>query len=452
MGRDSVSGVNDEQLRSKVQSVMPAVLAGLDEHIRIRSVSSLPEHADDVRASAEWIVDQLKALGCPDVEMVVEGGQPAVIGRFPAPEGQPTVCLYAHHDVQPTGDVGLWTTPPFEPTVRDGRLYARGASDDKAGVATHLAVLRAFDGRPPVGVTVFIEGEEEIGSPSLTSIIERHHDQLAADVYVINDAGNWDTGVPGFNTTLRGIADCVVEVRTLDHALHSGMAGGVVPDALTALCKLLATLHDERGNVAIEGLRSFPAPDLDYPIDRLRQETGLLDGVEWLGDGTVVERMWTKPSVTVLAIDAPSVANASNTLQPVARAKVSLRVPPGSDAAAAEKALIAHLETHAPWGARVSVTPGDFGQPGIVALDGEIGDLARAAWADAFGKEPVELGSGGSIPMIAEFQEAFPGAFVLVPGPEDPLSCPHGIDESQDLADLEHLSLAEALFLSHLAH
>lgn len=374
-----------------------------------------------------------------------------MIARFPAPEGQPTICLYAHHDVQPTGELSLWSTPPFEPVERDGRLYARGSADDKAGFAVHLAALRAFDGRPPVGVTLFIEGEEEIGSPSIGTIIERHHDALASDVYVIADSGNWDVDAPAFTTTLRGIADCVVEVRTLDHALHSGMFGGVVPDALTSLCRLLATLHDDAGNVAVEGISSYPAPELEYPEDRLRAETGILDGVEFIGDGSVVDRIWTRPAVTVLAIDATSVANASNTLAPVARAKVSLRVPPGNDAEAAEEALVRHLETHAPWGAQVTVTRGDHGQPGIVAFEGPLADAAAQAWREAWGKDAVTVGVGGSIPMIAEFQEAFPGATVLVTAVSDPDSRPHGIDESLDLGDFEKACLAETLLLQRLA-
>ena len=438
-------------LRERVAAVLPGVRESLDEHIRIPSISSLPDHADRVQQSAEWVARQLREVGCPDVRIVVEGGKPAVIGRFPAPEGQPTVCLYAHHDVQPTGDTALWTVPPFEPTERDGRLYARGAADDKAGFAVHLAALRSFEGKPPVGVTLFVEGEEEIGSPSIGTIIERHHDLLAADVYVIADSGNWDAGVPAFTTTLRGLADCVVEVRTLDHALHSGMFGGIVPDALTTLCKLLGTLHDDAGNVAIEGFAPYPASDLDYPEDRLRTETGILDGVRWMGEGSVVERIWTKPSVTVLAIDATSVANASNTLAPVARAKVSLRVPPGTDAQLAEDLLVRHLERHAPWGARVSVARGDTGQPGIVAFEGPVADVAASAWTEAWGRPPVTTGIGGSIPMIAEFQEAFPGSTVLVTAVADPDSRPHGIDESLHLGDFENACLAETLLLVRLA-
>ena len=439
-----------DDLRSRVAAVLPGVREALDEHIRIPSISSLPDHAERVQQSAEWVAAQLREVGCPDVRIVAEGGKPAVIGRFPAPEGRPTVCLYAHHDVQPTGDQSLWTDPPFQPVERAGRLFGRGAADDKAGFAVHLAALRAFEGRPPVGVTVFVEGEEEIGSPSIGTIIERHHDLLAADVYVIADSGNWDAGVPAFTTTLRGLADCVVEVRTLDHALHSGMFGGIVPDALTALCKLLGTLHDEQGNVAIEGFAAYPAAVLEYPEDRLRAETGVLDGVRWLGEGSVVERLWTRPSVTVLAVDATSVADASNTLAPVARAKVSLRVPPGTDAHRAEDLLVAHLEGHAPWGARVRVTRGDIGQPGIVAFDGRVAEAAAAAWAEAWGRPPVTTGMGGSIPMIAEFQDAFPGATVLVTAVADPDSRPHGIDESLHLGDFENACLAETLLLDRL--
>ncbi|MEL4359279.1 MULTISPECIES: dipeptidase [unclassified Luteococcus] len=439
-------------LRSAVDAALPRMREDLEQLIRIESISSLPEKADQVRRSAETVAELLTELGCPDVKVVQEGGQPAVIAHFPAPEGQPTICLYSHHDVQPTGDVNLWSTAPFEPTERDGRLYARGANDDKAGVAVHLAALRAFDGKPPVGVTLFIEGEEEIGSPSLARLIEKYHDELVSDVFVICDATNWEAGQPSFTTTLRGVCDCVVELRTLDHALHSGGFGGVVPDALTAMCRLLATLHDERGNVAVEGIKAADGPALDYPEDRLRNETGVLDGVQWIGDGSVVSRLWTKPSCTVLAIDCTRVADASNTLAPVVRAKVSLRVAPGDDSASALDALVKHLEENAPWGAQVTVTKGETGDPGVVPFDGPLAELAQSAFRDAWdGVEPVQVGCGGSIPMIADFQRAFPSSQVLVTAVADPDGRPHGIDESQDINDLEKACLAEALLLARLA-
>ena len=266
-----------------------------------------------------------------------------MIARKPAPAGKPTVLLYAHHDVQPEGARENWATEPFEPTERDGRLFGRGAADDKAGIAAHLAAVRAHGDDLPVGVTIFVEGEEESGSVSLPAILEQHHDELASDVMVIADSTNWDIGVPALTTSLRGLAALVVEVRTLDHAVHSGMWGGVAPDALTSLIQLLATLHDADGNVAVDGLVSGPASDLDYPEDRLRAEAGFLDGVREIGSGSVVERLWTKPAISVIALDATRVADASNTLLPVARAAVSMRVAPGDDAARALGKLKEHL-------------------------------------------------------------------------------------------------------------
>ena len=324
---------------------MPSVRADLEDLVRIPSVSADPARAGDVARCAEAVAELFRGTGMTDVQILtVDGGQPAVVARRPAPPGQPTVLLYAHHDVQPTGDTALWDSPPFEPTERGDRLYGRGAADDKAGIAAHLAALRAHDGVPPVGVTVLIEGEEETGSPTLEAFLEAHKDLLAADVIVIADSGNWAIGEPALTTTLRGLVDCEVEVRTLDHAIHSGMGGGAAPDALTLLCRLLATLHDANGDVAIDGLHHGEAPALDYPEAMFRADSGLLDGVELMGTGTLAQRLWTKPSATVLAIDAPRVAEVSNTLQPVARAKVSVRIGPGDDAKRALAALTAHLK------------------------------------------------------------------------------------------------------------
>ena len=257
--------------------------------------------------------------------------------RHPAPPGAPTVLLYAHHDVQPEGDRTEWVSPPFEPTERDGRLYGRGSADDKAGIATHLAAFRAHGGRPPVGVTVFVEGEEESGSPSLGRLLAAHKDALAADVIVIADSDNWSTDIPALTVSLRGLADCVVEVATLDHGLHSGLWGGVVPDALSVLVRLLASLHDDDGNVAVEGLHEATAADVDYPQERVRDESGMLDGVSEIGSGSVPQRLWAKPAITVIGIDTTPIASSSNTLIPRARAKVSMRVAPGGDAQGAPR-------------------------------------------------------------------------------------------------------------------
>jgi acetylornithine deacetylase/succinyl-diaminopimelate desuccinylase-like protein len=443
--------IHQLDLAEAVRAVLPGVRDDLEALVRIPSISADPGSAEAVRRSADATAALFRAEGAKVEILAVEGGQPAVLARFPAPVGQPTVLLYAHHDVQPTGDPAQWTSPPFEPVEREGRLYGRGTADDKAGIAMHLAAIRAFGGAPPVGVTVLVEGEEEIGSPTLSQFLATYRDRLAADVIVLADSTNFDLGVPALTTRLRGLVDCVVEVRALHHAVHSGMYGGAAPDALTALCRLLATLHDDDGEVAIEGLVRGEPVDLDYPEERFRREAGVLDGVQLLGEGSIAERLWAKPTATVLAIDAPRVSEASNTLQPVARAKVSVRLAPGDDAARARAALAEHLRKHAPWGVHVEVHEGDLGEPYAIPASGPAYDAAREAMREAWGREPVDIGVGGTIPFIAEFARAFPEASILVTGVEDPDSRAHGADESLHLGEFERACLAEALLLAKLA-
>lgn len=443
----------DVDVREAVDRVLPGVRADLERLVRVPGVAFPGFDHAQVDRSAELVAGLCREAGVSDVRMVrVDGGQPAVIARIPAPPGAPTVLLYAHHDVQPEGAAAGWDTPPFEPTERDGRLYGRGAADDKAGITAHLAALRAFDGRPPVGVTLFVEGEEECGSPSLDRFLREYADLLAADVLVLADSGNWDIGTPALTTSLRGLADCYVEVRTLEHPVHSGMYGGVVPDALTALCRVLATLHDEAGNVAVPGLHEAGPTGVDMPEDRLRAESSMLDGVQLIGAGSITERNWNKPAVSVIGIDCPSVRDASNTLVASARAKVSLRLAPGQDAEAAMAALVGHLEANVPWGARVTVTRGELGEPYRTDAAGPAYDAARDAFRTAWdGTEPVDMGIGGSIPFIAEFAEAYPKAAILVTGVEDPDSRAHGANESLHLGEWRRACLAEALLLARLA-
>lgn len=438
------------QLVERVREVLPSVRRDLETLVRIESVWADPDRRTEVHRSARLVVDLFRQAGFDDVGIVSEGGAPAVIARHPAPPGAPTVLLYAHHDVQPEGDRTQWASPPFEPSERHGRLYGRGTADDKAGIATHLAAFRAHGGRPPVGVTVFVEGEEESGSPSLGRLLAAHRDELAADVIVIADSDNWSTEIPALTVSLRGLADCVVEVATLDHGLHSGLWGGVVPDALSVLVRLLASLHDDDGNVAVAGLHESTAAAVEYPAGRVRKDTGLLDGVAEIGSGSVAQRLWAKPAITVIGIDTTSIAASSNTLIPRARAKVSMRVAPGGDATAHLAALRAHLEQHAPWGAHVTVTPGDIGQPYAIDASGPVYDAARAAFRLAWGTDPVEMGMGGSIPFIAEFAAAFPQATILVTGMEDPATQAHSINESLHLGVLERAATAEALLLANL--
>ena len=441
-----------DRLRAALDRVLPGARAELVELARIPSISADPAHRDDVHRAAGRVADLARDAGAAQVRTVSAGdGAPAVVATWPAPDGAPTVLLYAHLDVQPTGPQQEWTSPPFEPTERDGRLYGRGAADDKAGVLMHLAVLRAYDGQPPVGVVLFVEGEEEIGSPTLPALLAKHHDLLRADVVVIADSANTAVDVPAFTTSLRGLVDATVEVRLLERPVHSGMYGGPVGDALTALCRLLATLHDEHGAVAVEGLHrgDSGAPDLDP--EAFRHDAGLLPEAALLGAGTLPERLWHQPAVAVTGLDAPAVADAANVLLPRARAKVSLRIAPGDDARRACQALVAHLERHAPWGVEVEVTPGALGEPFALPTTGEVYDLAREAFGQAYGNDAVEAGIGGSIPFIAEFARTFAGSTVLVTGVGDPASRWHGIDESLDLSMWRRACLAEALLLSALA-
>jgi acetylornithine deacetylase/succinyl-diaminopimelate desuccinylase-like protein len=442
-----------DQIRSAVRDVLPSVRADLEALVRIPSVSADPARAEEVRRSADVTAELFRAEGFDDVRILTaDGGAPAVVARRPAPAGAPTVLLYAHHDVQPVGDPADWDSDPFEPTERGDRLYGRGAADDKAGIAAHLAAVRAHGADLPVGVTVLIEGEEEVGSPTLEAFLAEHRALLAADVIVIADSGNWDIGEPALTTSLRGLVDCFVEVRTLDHGVHSGMWGGVVPDAVTAMVRLLATLHDDRGDVAVAGLVSGPAADVEYPLDRVRAESGIADGVELIGSGSVVERLWTRPSITTIGFDATRTAYASNTLIPTVKAKLSVRLAPGDNAREAMDRVREHLEKHVPWGARLTFTPGEYGEPIRIDATGPAYDAARAAFREAWdGVEPVDMGVGGSIPFIAAFKEAFPDASVLVTGVEDPDTRAHGANEGLHLAEFERVCLAEALLLHHLA-
>src|SRR6202034_3619179 len=308
-----------------------------------QSVSADPARREEVERSARKTADLLAAEGvAAEIVRAYDGAPPAVIGERTGPAGARVVLLYAHHDVQRENDPADWDSPPFEPAIRGERLYGRGAADDKAGIAVHVGALRALGDDLPVTVRFFIEGEEEGSSETLAALLRQYPDRLAADVIVIADAGNWDIGVPALTTSLRGLIRVDVEVRTLTHAVHSGMWGGLVPDAIMALTRLLSTLWAEDGSPAVEGLISAPAADVDYPEERLRAESGAARGPQWIGAGPVVERLWTRPAITVTGLDAPKVAGASNTLVPVARAKVTVRLAPGDTSAHA----LARLQEH----------------------------------------------------------------------------------------------------------
>jgi acetylornithine deacetylase/succinyl-diaminopimelate desuccinylase-like protein len=438
------------RIRTTVRELMPELVGDLRRLVRIPSVSSEGYDPEPVRRSAEAAAEILERAGMDAEVLELQRAHPAVLATVAGPEGSPTVLLYAHQDVQPPGPEELWRTPPFEPTEVDGRLFGRGSADDKAGVMVHAAAVRAWGGRPPVGVTVFLEGEEESGSPNLERFLGHHRARLRSDAIVLADSANWRIGQPALTTSLRGMAGCVIEIRTLDHAVHSGMYGGPIPDALTALVRTLATLHDDAGSVAVHGLASESADPLDLTEEELRAYAGVRPGVRLIGEGALTERLWTRPSISILAIDAPSVADAAPRLVPAARAVVSLRVPPNQDAERAVEALVGDLERNVPWGAELRILKRSAGAPYRVDARGPAYDAVRRAFADAWGRQPVDIGAGGSIPFVASFARMLPDAALLITGVEDPESNAHSENESLHLGEFARACEAEALFLGYL--
>jgi acetylornithine deacetylase/succinyl-diaminopimelate desuccinylase-like protein len=446
--------MNADHLRAAIAEGMPRSIEELSRLVRIPSIAFPGYDGAPVRASAEATAEILEAAGLGEVRLIeLPDGvpHPAVYGEVAGPAGSPTVLLYAHHDVQPEGPTREWTSPPFEPEVREGRLYGRGTSDDKCGIVLHASALRAWGGAPPVTVKVLVEGEEEAGTEHLPFLIDGHRDLLAADVVGIADGGNWRTGTPALETSIRGVVDCRITVRVLDLAVHSGTFGGAIPDAISSLARILATLHDEDGEVAIAGLEASTWDGVQLSEDELRAETPVRPGVRLIGSGTIAERLWAKPAVSVLGIDAPSVREASNQLVPVASAKVSLRLPPDEDPERAMALLVGHLREHAPWGVEISVDEGTAGRGLRLRSDGPAFAAMRRATERAYGRAPVESGSGGSVPLVPVLARALPGAEILIYGASDEKSQYHSVDESVDLGDLERAALAEALLLMELS-
>ncbi len=449
-------------LSDSVDAGMPSTVAELSSLVRIPSVSWAAFDGANVQKSAEAVKSLVEGLGVFDSVKISRAtigdtedlGQPAVLATRAAKNGKPTILLYAHHDVQPPGNDEDWLSPPFEPTVRGDRLYGRGAADDKAGIMAHIAAIRAFVKAAgsdfDLGLVLFFEGEEEFGSRSFKNFLLQHRDELVADAIVVADSDNWDVDTPALTVGLRGNVTFKLTVRTLQHASHSGMFGGAAPDAMLAMVRLLATLHDEVGSVAVDGLTSSEGETPEYPESQLIHEAAFMDGVTPIGVGSIPSRLWFQPAVTVTGIDAPSVANASNTLLPAVSVRVSARIAPGQTAADAFVAFERHLRLHAPFGATVEIDDVDQGDPFLVDTSGWAVAEVKRAMADAWGVEPVEMGIGGSIPFISDLVELFPDAQILVTGVEDPDSRAHSPNESLHLGVFRRAILTEAVLLSRL--
>ncbi|MET9724632.1 dipeptidase [Streptomyces zaomyceticus] len=441
-----------------VRSLMPRAKDELTELVAFESVADeAVAPRSECEGAARWVADALRAEDFQDVALLdTPDGSQAVYGILPGPAGAPTVLLYAHYDVQPKLDESAWLTPPFELTERNGRWYGRGAADCKGGVVMHLLALRALkaNGGVPVTVKVIVEGSEEQGTGGLERYAEQHPELLASDAIVIGDAGNFRVGLPTVTATLRGMTMIRVRIDTLEGNLHSGQFGGAAPDALAALIRVLDSLRGPDGSTVIDGLPGDKAWEgLQYPEQDFRQDAKVLAGVALPGVGTVADRIWARPAVTVVGIDCHPVAGATPSIPSSARAQISLRVPPGQDAAEATKLLFAHIEKHTPWNARVSLEQVGQGQP----FQADTSSPAYASMAEAMrvaypGEEMQTAGMGGSIPLCNTLAELYPEAEILLIGLSEPEAQIHAPNESVSPEELERLSVAEAHFLLNYAH
>jgi cysteinylglycine-S-conjugate dipeptidase len=434
-----------------VADLMPSLKTELEALVRIPSVS-VPGRIDDALLEAHDVVaDLFRSAGVEVGRLDLPDTAPVIVGQIPAPPGAPTVLLYSHYDVVPPGDESEWNSPPFEPTERDGAIYGRGAADTKSNVMAHVGALRAWDGRPPVGIKLCIEGYEEIGSGALPSYPPTDPELFRADALVIADMGNLAPGTPTLTTALRGMANVFIEARTLESGKHSGQYGGAAPDALLALVRAISSLYDGDGNVAVSGLRRN---EWDGPVqseEQFRELGTVLDGMPLIGSGGLGSRIWSGPAITVIGIDVPSVDGAVNAVSPHARAALNVRVHPEQSAREAQEAVMEHLRTVMPFGIEIDVQPGPTGEGFAAVTTGPAYDAARIAWAQAWGADVMLAGSGGSIPIVSALAKALPGTEALLVGTTDGYANIHGPNERVLLDEFEKTVLAEMKFFREYA-
>jgi len=454
--------MSESQRTSAVEKILNRawrdIVGTLSDLVRIPSVSWSAFDASHVERSAQAVAELARELDVFDSVEILRApipgtsdlGQPAVVARRAAKNDAPTVLLYAHHDVQPPGNEDDWESPAFEPTERNGRLFGRGTADDKAGIVAHLFSIRMLldlVDEIDLGLVLFVEGEEEFGSPSFDAFLRQHREVLEADTIIVADSGNWSVDVPALTTSLRGNVTFALTVRTLHHGVHSGMFGGAVPDAMLAAARLIDSFYTANGSVAVAGLDAQDREVPDYDESTLRLEAGMVDSAVFIGAGDLMHRLWSQPAITVTGIDAPPVASASNTLLPSVRLRVSVRVAPGQRAVDALDAVRDHIASHIPFGAEYSIDDVNLGEAFLDSGRGPAAHAARVGMSDAWGIDPIDMGVGGSIPFIATFKQAFPHAEVLVTGVEDPDSRAHGTNESLDLGVLRRAMCAQTLLL-----
>lgn len=434
-----------------VDGLMVSLTSDLKRLVRIPSISEASYPPEPMHEAHELVSDLFRAAGLTKVETLdLPNTYPIVIGEIPAPPNAPTVLLYGHYDVVPPGDESKWHSPPFEPTERDGAIYGRGASDSKANVLVHVGALRAFDGKPPVGIKVVVEGQEEVGS-ALNTFPTQQPELFQCDAMVICDMGSVRPGVPTLTVGLRGMAVVTVTVRTLAGPKHSGQYGGAAPDALITLLHALATLHDENGDVAVPGLRREEWSGASYSEDEFRELAEVRKGLPLFGTGGLGERLWSGPAITVTGIDVLPVDQAVNAVVPYARARISLRVHPEQDAEDGQAMLIEHLRSLRPFGIALDVAPGATGNGFAALTSGPAYDAARAALSAGWGAETVSIATGGSIPLVMALHTAIPYAEVLLFGATDGFSNIHAPNERVLLSEFRNTVIAEAEFFREYA-
>src|SRR5262245_23720833 len=455
MAGGTVEGASHSDSHAQtVASLLPQLKADLARLVAIPSISA-PNYPESTRPALleayEAVVELCRDAGVSMLDpLELPGTAPVVMGEIPAPPGAPTVLLYSHYDVVPVGDESKWESPPFEATERDGAIYGRGAADTKSNILMHVGALRAWDGRPPVGIRVVIEGMEEVGS-AFSSFPPSRPELFQSDAMVIGDMGSFRPGVPTLTVALRGMAMLTVEARTLAGPKHSGQFGGAAPDALLALVRALASMHDENGDVVVAGLRREEWGGASYSDDEFRELAEVEPGVPFLGSGGPGEGIWTGPAITGTGMDVLPVDQAVNAVVPYARAKLSLRVHPEQDPADAQAALVRHLEDLRPYGVSLTVHPAETGQGFAAATSGPAYDAAKAALAHAWGSETVSFASGGSIPLVSALQEAVPAAEMLLIGTTDGFANIHAPNERVLIDEFEKATTAEAEFFGLFA-